>query len=102
MADEDIAIIRLFVEGRVQGVGYRAFLVREATRLNLSGWARNRLDGSVEAVARGPRVAIDDLVARARRGPTMARVEALRAEPADAAALAENGDDTCFVVAPTV
>ena len=44
----DREIIRLFIEGRVQGVGYRAFLVREALALDLSGWARNRRDGAVE------------------------------------------------------
>ncbi|MBI5012906.1 MAG: acylphosphatase, partial [Methylocystis sp.] len=42
----DREIIRLFIEGRVQGVGYRAFLVREALALDLTGWARNRRDGA--------------------------------------------------------
>ena len=44
----DREIIRLVIEGRVQGVGYRAFLVREADALGLTGWARNRRDGAVE------------------------------------------------------
>jgi acylphosphatase len=83
-------IIRLIGEGRVQGVGYRAYLVREACALDLSGWARNRRDGSVEAVAAGPRAALDALVAAARRGPSLARVDALREEPADEASLVEN------------
>ena len=43
--------VRLFVAGRVQGVGFRAFLIREANALGLDGWARNRADGSVEALS---------------------------------------------------
>lgn len=46
-------IVRFFVAGRVQGVGFRAFLVREAKGLCLDGWARNRADGSVEALVAG-------------------------------------------------
>lgn len=85
----DLDIIRLIIEGRVQGVGYRAFLIREALALELTGWARNRRDGAVEAVAAGPRPALDALVIAARRGPRLARVDALREEPADEAALVE-------------
>lgn len=85
----DREIIRLFIEGRVQGVGYRAFLVREAFALDLTGWARNRRDGAVEAVVAGPRAALDALIGAARRGPSFARVDGLREEPADEAALVE-------------
>jgi acylphosphatase len=85
----DLKIIRLIIEGRVQGVGYRAFLVREALALDLTGWTRNRHDGAVEAVAAGPRPALDALVIAARRGPRLARVDVLREEPADEAALVE-------------
>ncbi len=85
----DLEIIRLIIEGRVQGVGYRAFLVREALALELTGWARNRRDGAVEAVAAGPRPALDVLVDAARRGPRLARVDRLREEQADEAALVE-------------
>ena len=83
----DRQVLRLFIEGRVQGVGYRAFLVREALALDLAGWARNRRDGAVEAVVAGPRPALDSLIRAARRGPMLARVDALREEPADEAAL---------------
>lgn len=85
----DGEIIRLFIEGRVQGVGYRAFLVREALALDLTGWARNRRDGAVESVVSGTRPALDALIVAARRGPRLARVDALREEPADEAALSE-------------
>ncbi|MFO1103973.1 MAG: acylphosphatase [Methylocystis sp.] len=85
----DIEFIRLIIEGRVQGVGYRAFLVREALALDLAGWTRNRRDGAVEAVAAGPRPALDALIVAARRGPRLSRVDGLREEPADEAALVE-------------
>ena len=64
----------LRIRGLVQGVGYRNALLREATRLGLSGWVRNRSDGSVEALAAGPAPALDQLTAWARRGPPAARV----------------------------
>jgi acylphosphatase len=85
----DLEIIRLIIEGRVQGVGYRAFLVREALALELTGWARNRRDGAVEAVAAGPRPALDALIHAARRGPRLARVDGLREEQADETTLVE-------------
>lgn len=64
----------LRIRGLVQGVGYRNALHREATRLGLSGWVRNRSDGSVEALVAGPAPALDGLIAWARRGPPAARV----------------------------
>ena len=65
----------LRIEGRVQGVGYRAWLVREARRLGLAGWVRNRPDGSVEAVVAGPEPAVQTLLTACRRGPLAARVD---------------------------
>ncbi|HEY8161409.1 MAG TPA: acylphosphatase [Methylocystis sp.] len=80
--------VRFFVTGRVQGVGFRAFLVREANALGLAGWTRNRLDGSVEALAAGSEEAIAAFVEAARRGPRASLVGSLREEPVDASEFA--------------
>ncbi|HLH46498.1 MAG TPA: acylphosphatase [Acidimicrobiales bacterium] len=66
---------RLIVRGRVQGVFYRASCAREAQRLGVAGWARNRPDGSVEVVAEGDAAAVDQLTAWCRRGPSRAQVD---------------------------
>jgi acylphosphatase len=81
-------IVRLFVTGRVQGVGFRAFLIREANALGLDGFARNRADGSVEAVAAGPEASVAAFIEAARRGPAASRGDSLREEAAEPGALA--------------
>ena len=65
----------LRIHGRVQGVGFRYLLAREAERLGVKGWVRNRRDGSVEALLDGAPVQVDALIAWARIGPPAARVE---------------------------
>lgn len=65
----------LSITGIVQGVGYRASFQAQAQALKLSGWVRNRRDGSVEAVVAGEPAAIDKIIAWARRGPPSARVD---------------------------
>ena len=72
------------VRGRVQGVGYRYFALREARRLGVDGWVANESDGSVRVVAEGPRTALDALVERLAEGPPAGWVDAVatRWEPA--------------------
>ncbi len=66
---------RIRVYGLVQGVGFRHYTCREAHRLGLNGWVRNRLDGSVEIHAQGNREAVEALSAWAKTGPMLARVD---------------------------
>jgi acylphosphatase len=73
-----VRVIRhVTVRGRVQGVGYRAFVTREALRRGVEGWVRNRHDGSVEAVLAGPADVVAAAVEACRRGPFNARVDAI-------------------------
>jgi acylphosphatase len=67
--------VRIVVTGDVHGVGYRAFVERQARALGIAGWVRNRRDGTVEAVAVGPEEAVDTLIAACKRGPAAAGVK---------------------------
>lgn len=63
------------ITGRVQGVGYRAWVEREARLRGLNGWVRNRQTGEVEAVFCGPEEVVGDMIEACRHGPDWARVE---------------------------
>lgn len=95
MAEEQKAV-RVRVTGRVQGVWYRGWTHDQATRLGLSGWVRNRQDGSVEALFRGSADQVDIMIALCREGPPAARVGAVEAETA------QGMIGTGFVQKPTV
>jgi acylphosphatase len=73
---------RLEITGRVQDVGYRSWLVQLADGLGLSGWVRNRLDGSVEALIAGTAAAIDDCINACQSGPYFAVVDQITEHPA--------------------
>src|SRR5271166_5528423 len=68
---------RFLVRGRVQGVGFRWFVEREAHILGISGWVRNNSDSSVEVLAMGTRDQLAGLRSRLREGPRAARVDAV-------------------------
>jgi len=70
-------IRRMIVHGRVQGIGYRAFVEHEALRRGIEGWVRNRRDGSVEAVLAGEADAVAAMIEACRRGQHSARVDTL-------------------------
>jgi acylphosphatase len=89
-------ISRAFVvEGRVQGVGYRYFVVREAQALGLSGWVRNLPDGRVEVLVHGEADLVSALEGRLWEGPPHARVGAVEGSDAEPPAYAD------FRVLPT-
>lgn len=73
---------RYLVSGRVQGVGFRYFVQREALRLGLAGYAANLDDGRVEVLATGEGPALEALEAALGRGPSAAHVTSVVAEPA--------------------
>ena len=92
----------LVIRGRVQGVGYRESMRAEAASLGVTGWVRNRRDGTVEAVIAGPDAALDAMVAWAQRGPPDAQTrteigrrrdqDRERREPDDEARTARNAE----------
>jgi acylphosphatase len=68
-------VLHFLIQGRVQGVGFRWFVHREASELELRGWVRNTEDGHVEVVAAGEPADLDELRASLRRGPRGSRVD---------------------------
>lgn len=74
---------RLGIYGHVQGVFFRNWTVDVARQLGVGGWVRNRRDGSVEILVRGPRDAVERLIERCREGPPAARVERIDVEAAE-------------------
>jgi acylphosphatase len=93
---------RLFIHGRVHGVGFRAFVEREANERGLKGWVRNRRDGSVEIVIAGDEIDLDRMIEVCRRGPAVARVDWLDIEDAEAQELLKRQPGENFSVLMTV
>jgi len=90
------------IRGRVQGVGYRAWVEDAAIARDLEGWVRNRRDGSVEAVFSGPADVVIDMIASCRRGPPSARVEAVQEEAGGPEMLNPRRAGELFSVLPTI
>jgi len=95
-------IRRVVIRGRVQGVGYRAWVEHQSTRLGLQGWVRNRRDGSVEALLKGTSDAVTNMIDSCRNGPPSARVDEVADEAVaeDALGLRRAGEP--FSVLPTI
>jgi acylphosphatase len=74
MPGGDMRTVHVRMSGRVQGVGYRYWTAQAAGELKLSGWVRNRRDGTVEAVFSGPADDVAKMIERCRDGPPAARV----------------------------
>ena len=75
--------VRLVIEGRVQGVGYRYWTVKQAAQRGLDGWVRNLPDGTVEALISGPAGAVAAMIEACKRGPRAAAVSAVHEHPAE-------------------
>lgn len=75
--------LHLVIHGRVQGVFFRQSMHNEARNLEISGWVRNRSNGTVEAVVQGAPTAVDAMVHWAQRGPELAHVERVDIDPTD-------------------
>ena len=94
--DTDRVATRIVVHGRVQGVWYRGWTVDQARARGLTGWVRNRREGTVEALFHGPAEAVRHMVEACREGPVTAHVRRVR-EYAD-----EPPDEPGFLQRPTV
>jgi acylphosphatase len=82
--DSDLTHLRLRIEGHVQAVGYRNFVIAEAQRLGVDGWIRNRSDGTVEALVSGPNTAVETLIGLCMRGPPGSRIGNVEMHKAEA------------------
>ena len=74
------ARLHVIVEGRVQGVGFRYYVLEKASLLGLTGWVRNRWDDTVEVLAEGGREPLDKLLSTLHKGPTASYVENLKVD----------------------
>ncbi len=83
--------IRAIVSGRVQGVSFRATTAREASRLGLTGWVKNRSDGTVELEAQGPDDKVAALVAWCHQGPPAASVSDVAVEELEVSGTCDAG-----------
>lgn len=92
--------IHVEISGRVQGVGYRAWLAQAAGTLGIAGWVRNRRDGGVEAVLSGGGKTVESALALMERGPPGARVMDIAVRPADESDLALLPENAEFSILP--
>jgi acylphosphatase len=91
--------LHIIVSGLVQGVGYREWFRRQAFAAGVTGWVRNRADGTVEAVLSGPSESVEGLATEAAKGPPGARVDTVRRCLAEASAV--DPANPVFFIAPS-
>jgi acylphosphatase len=97
------AVVRhVTIRGRVQGVGYRAWVDHEARGRGLEGWVRNQRDGGVEAVFAGDEDVVTAMIAACQRGPSPAHVDDVREEAGNPDALNLRRAGERFSVLPTI
>ena len=97
MTEANIERLHAIIEGRVQGVGFRYFVLENARALGVTGWVRNRWDGTVEVLAEGERKKLEKLLLHLQRGPRSASVYKITTDWEKA-----TGDFTDFIVRMTV
>jgi acylphosphatase len=92
----------IVVRGRVQGVGFRAFVEHHALLRGVEGWVRNRSDGTVEAVFAGTAATVEDIIAACKAGPRSSKVDTVEQRPATAEELTLSRQAEIFSCLPTV
>ncbi len=92
---------RLVIRGRVQRVGYRAWVEHAALQRGLEGWVRNRIDGTVEAVLTGPASVVEGMIEACRHGPPGAQVDVIDQRDGDLDDVALRRRGEMFSVLPT-
>ena len=72
---ENILTVNIKITGKVQGVGFRYFVLRQAQELGITGWVSNKSNGDVEALAQGEKADLEQFIAKVKEGPSFSRVE---------------------------
>ena len=72
---ENVLTVNLTISGKVQGVGFRYFVLRQAQELGITGWVSNKPNGHVEALAQGDKEDLDQFIAKVKEGPSFSRVD---------------------------
>ena len=72
---EDTLTVNMKITGKVQGVGFRYFVLRQAQKLGINGWVSNKSNGAVEALGQGKKEGLDQFISKVKQGPSFSRVE---------------------------
>ena len=72
---QDILTVNMVIIGKVQGVGFRYFVFRQAQELGIKGWVSNKSNGNVEALAHGEKADLEQFIAKVKEGPSFSRVD---------------------------